>query len=159
VTELKASPATINVRGAQRLVSALSTVRTREISLEGRTESFVEQTTLEPPDGIQIIGPNMVSVEVKVDQELVVKKLADIPVHLAGAGIDSSKWSVTPAQVEVMLTGPLLAVEKAKSTLALTIKVTPTDKAAHDADIVVDGVPSGIGVRVSPERVKLTPVR
>lgn len=159
VTELKTSPATVNVRGAQRLVSALSSVRTREIALDGRTESFIEQIALEPPEGIQIVGPDIVSVEVKVDQELVVKKLADIPVHLAGDGIDTTKWSVTPAQVEVMLTGPLLAVEKAKATIALSIIVNPTDKVAHTADIVIDGVPSGIGVRLSPERVKLAPVK
>ncbi|MGE0398699.1 MAG: YbbR-like domain-containing protein [Kofleriaceae bacterium] len=159
VTELKATPATVNVRGAQRLVSALSSVRTREIALDDRTESFATQVVLEPPEGIQIIGSDLVTVEVKLDQELVAKKLVDIPVHLAGEGIDASKWRVTPAQVEVMLTGPLLTVEKAKETLSLSIKVLPTDKTARAADVVVDGVPSGIGVRVSPERVKLAPVR
>lgn len=159
VTELKATPATVNVRGAQRLVSALSSVRTREISLDNRTESFVAQIALEPPEGLQVVGSDTVSVEVKLDQELVAKKLADIPVHLAGDGIDSAKWTVAPMQVEVMLTGPLLAVEKAKETLALSIKVSPSDKGTRDADIIIDGVPSGIGVRVSPERVRLTPLR
>jgi YbbR domain-containing protein len=159
VTEVKATPATVNVRGAQRLLSALSSVRTREISLDHRTESFSTQIVLEPPDGIAVVGSDVVTVEVKVDQELVVKKLADVPVHLAGEGIATAKWTVSPPQVEVMLTGPLLAVEKAKETIALSIKVMPSDKVARDAVIVVDGVPTGIGVRVSPERVKLAPVR
>ena len=159
VTELKTTPATINVRGAQRVVSALTNVRTREIPLDNRTESFSTQVVLEPPEGISIVGSDSVTVEVKVDQELVAKKLADVGVHLAGDGIDSAKWRVTPAQVEVMLTGPLLAVEKAQQSLSLSIKVAPSDKAARDADIIVDGVPSGIGVRVSPERVKLAPIR
>lgn len=159
VVEIKATPATVNVRGAQRLVSALSSVRTREISLDDRRESFVEQIVLEPPEGIQIVAAEHVSIEVKIDQELVAKKLVDVPVNLAGEGIDPSKWTITPGQVEVLLTGPLLAVEKAKQTLALSIKVATTDKIARDAVIVIDGVPSGIGVRVSPERVKLAPVR
>lgn len=159
VTDLKATPTTVNVRGAQRLLSALSSVKTREIPLDDRTEPFVAQIALEPPEGIQIIGTDVVQVEVKVDQELVVKKLPDVPVHLAGDGVDTAKWTITPAQVEVMLTGPLLAIEKAKDTIALSIKVTGADKAARDAVIVVDGVPSGIGVRVLPDRVKLAPVR
>ncbi len=159
VTEVKATPATINVRGAQRLISALSTVRTREVSLDDRTETFSTQIALEPSEGITVVGSDLVTVEVKIDQELVVKKLGDIPVHLAGEGIDTAKWTVSPAQVEVMLTGPLLAVEKAKETIALSIKVMPGEKAARDAAIVVDGVPSGIGVRISPERVRLAPAR
>jgi YbbR domain-containing protein len=159
VTEIKAAPATVNVRGAQRLVSALTNVRTREITLDNRTESFGTEVVLDPPDGITIVGPDVVTVEVKVDQELVAKKLVDVPVNLAGDGIDTARWTITPTQVEVMLTGPLLTVEKAKDTLALSIKVTPTDKGAREATILIDGVPQGLGVRVSPERVKLAPVR
>lgn len=159
VIEIKVTPATLNVRGAQRLLSALTSVRTREVALDNRTESFVSQVVLDPPEGIQVVGVDTVSVEVKLDQELVAKKLADIPVHVTGDGIDPTKWRVAPAQVEVMLTGPLLAVEKAKETLALSVKVVPGDKAARDAVVVVDGVPSGIGVRVAPDRLTLTPAR
>ena len=158
VSELKTAPATVNIRGAQTLLSALSSVKTRELSLEGRVESFATQIVLEPPEGLQVVGSDVVTLEVKLEQELVVRQLSDIPVHLAGEGIDPAKWSVTPPTVDVTLTGPLLSVEKAKDTIAVSIKLVPGDK-AREAAVVVDGVPTGIGIRISPERVKLAPVR
>ena len=64
-----------------------------------------------------------------------------------------------PAQVDVTLTSPVLAIEKAKESMKPVIKLDKTDTKARDADVVLDGLPPGVGVRISPERVRVTPVK
>ena len=155
VVEVKTTPGTASVRGPEKLVSALAAVRTREIALDGHSETFTVQAQLEPPDSVEPTTGDFVTVEVKLDQELVARKMPDVPVLLSGDGIDPAKWKVTPKAVELTLTGPLLAVEAARSSLVLTVKVT--GGGGRDLLIVADGVPPGLGVRISPERVRVAP--
>ncbi len=158
VLEVKPSPTTIKVRGAEKLLAALPAVRTKEISLEGRTESFTTPTQLVPPDGIELVGSDQVSVHVQVDEELVTRKVPGVTVAIKGDGIDPARWTIMPGQIEVTLTGAVLAVEKARETMTATVKLNPTDKASREVEIAVDGLPPGVGHRKSPERVKVAPV-
>lgn len=158
VLEIKASPASVRVRGAESLLAALSSVRTREVSLEGRTDGFSAPTVLVPPDGIELTGSEQVEVQVQINEELVTRRTPDVPVSMAGDGVDLAKWRIAPAQVEITLTGALLAVEKAKELMKPVVKLLSTDKAGRDAEVTIVGLPPGVGVRISPERVKLTPV-
>lgn len=160
VVEAKATPSTVKVRGAEKSFSTLQTVPTQEISVEGRTESFTVTSKVVPPEGIELTSPEPVSVHVQIDEQLVHSRLPAVPIRIAaaGAGIDPARWSVEPRQVEITLTGTALAVEKAKETLKVSAEVLPGDRGTRDADVVVDGIPPGVGVRKSPERVKLTPV-
>lgn len=159
VSEIKPAPATIKVRGAEGTLAALTTVHTREISLEGRAESFVAETEVVPPDGVEIEGSAQVVLHVTVDEELVNRKLPGLVVGVRGDGIDPARWAVAPAQVEVTLTGTLLAVEKARAAIAPVVRLSASDPRPREADIVIDNLPPGIGVKVSPERVKVTPVK
>ena len=84
-------------------------------------------------------------------------------VRAAGDGIAVDRVKLAPAQVEVTLTGALLAVEKAKEALTPYVKVTAAELAGalgkdgrpREVDIQIDGLPPGIGVKLSPERVRL----
>jgi len=158
VLEVKAAPATVRVRGAESLLAALSSVRTREISLEGRTDGFAAPTVLVPPDGIELIGTDQVQVQVRINEELVTRKMPNVPVTVIGDGIDLAKWTIAPAQVEITLTGALLAVEKSRDMMRPVVKLVPTDKSGREAEVTIEGLPPGVGVRISPERVKLVPV-
>jgi YbbR domain-containing protein len=158
VSEVKPNPSTIRVRGAQGTVAALSSLRTREVSVEGRAESFVADTELVTPDGVEPVGGAQVSVQVAIDEELVTRKLPGLVVGVAGDA-DPAKWQVSPAQVEVTLTGSLLAVEKAKAALVPVVKLSAGDTKARELPVSIEGLPPGIGVRISPERVKISPVK
>ncbi|CAN5923194.1 hypothetical protein BH11MYX3_BH11MYX3_31560 [soil metagenome] len=153
--EIKPEPPTIKVRGGEKLLAALTGVRTREISLEGRTETFTTSAQLVPPDGIELVGAESVSVRVQIDEELVSRKIPDVAVSVKGDGVDASRWTITPRQVEVTLTGALLAVEKTKGAMTPVVKVTVNDK-AREGEVTIEGVPPGVGVRISPERVKIS---
>ena len=79
--------------------------------------------------------------------------------QVAGDTVDPARWQVTPSQVEVTLTGALLAVEKAKATLRPVVRPSAGDTRSREVAVSVEGLPPGIGVRISPERVKISPIK
>jgi YbbR domain-containing protein len=159
VAEVKPVPTTIKVRGAAGTLAALSAVRTNEVSVDGRSETFSAETKVVTPDGVEPAGSADVLLHVAIDEELVTRKLPGLVVRVVGEGVDPAKWQATPTQVEVTLTGTLLAVEKAKAALAPVVKLSAGDAKAREAAVVVEGLPPGIGVKISPERVKVSPIR
>lgn len=159
VREITPAPATVQVRGGERVLAALSFVRTREVSLDGRTTSFSVTTQLVPPSGTELAGGEQVVVQVHVEEELVTHALPDVAVHVIGDGVDAGRWTVTPAQVEITYTGALRAVEKAKQVSRPVVRVLPADRSARDGTVAIEGLPPGVGVRIAPERVRLAPGR
>ncbi|MFT3699712.1 MAG: CdaR family protein [Kofleriaceae bacterium] len=161
ISEVKPTPATIKVRGGEATLRAITAIQTREVSFEGRTESYIAETEVVPPDGVEVEGTPGVVVHVTVDEELVTRKLPALPVTVRGDGVDPAKWALTPGQVDVTLTGTLLAVEKARSTVTPIAKLPPESKDGKAREVVlgVEGLPPGIGVKISPERVKVQPAK
>jgi YbbR domain-containing protein len=160
VSEVKPVPATMKVRGAESTLRALTSVQTREVSFGGRAESFVAETETVPPDGVEIEGSPGVVVHVTVDEELVTRKLRGLTVSLRGEGIDLARWQVIPAQVDITLTGTLLSVEKARAAIVPVAKLTSGgDGKPRQVEVSIEGLPPGIGVKTSPERVKVAPAR
>jgi YbbR domain-containing protein len=159
VTEQKVVPATVKVRGGERLLAALTHVRTHEVSVQSRTEPFEAQIDLAPPAGVEADAGQRVTVHVRIDEELVTKRLPGLPVAIRGDGVDPEKWTIEPAQVEVTLTGALLAIDGVKGKLVPYVKLAPADKGVREADVTVDGIPPGVGKRISPERVMVIPVK
>jgi len=159
MAEIKAVPATIKVRGAARDLSKLTSIRTREVSLEGRTDSFEQLAELAVPEGVTVDPTQRIGVQVRIVEELVTKKIPSLVIGVRGDGIDPAKWKISPAQVEVTLTGALLTVEKARETLQPYVKLTANETKAHDVDVGLEGLQPGIGVRISPERVRVSPIK
>lgn len=154
VLEVTPRPARVQVRGGERLLAALSSVRTRDISLEGRTESFSAPAFLVPPAGIELVGDEQITVRVEIDEELVTRKVPGLRVRVAGEGVDPARYAISPDHVDVTLTGALLAVEKAKSAMLPVARVTPGER-GRELPVELEGLPPGVGVRMSPERVRV----
>jgi YbbR domain-containing protein len=159
VAEQKVVPATVQVRGGERLLAALTSIRTHEVSVQNRTESFDTQIDLAPPAGVETEPGQNVTVYVRVEEELVTKRLPGLPIAVRGDGVDPARWTVEPAQIEVTLTGARLAIEKAKDKLVPYVKLAPTDTRAREAEVTIDGIPPGVGKRTSPEHVRVIPVK
>ena len=156
-TEVKPVPATVKLRGGESVLAAVTSVRTREISLLDRTDKFTVETEVVPPEGVEVTGDAQVTVQVGVEDELVMSKLPGLTVVVRGDG-DTSRWQVAPEQVEVTLTGAVLAVEKARSTLVPIVR-PPSDLKPREVQVTVDGLPPGVGVKISPEHVRLDLVK
>jgi YbbR domain-containing protein len=159
VAELKTIPPTIRVRGGERLLAALTAIRTTDVSLDSRTESFEQLAELAAPEGVTFDPTQRIAVNVRIEEELVTRKVPDLVVVPRGDAVDLSKWSITPTHVEVTLTGARLAVEKAKDTMRPMVKLVAGDARSREAEVTIDGLPPGVGVRISPERVKVAPVK
>ena len=158
VAEVKAVPATVKVRGAEGLLATMPSIATEGVALAGHTESFKAEVGLAPRDGVAVDADQHVQVLVRIDEELVTRKVPDIAVVVRGEGVDPARWAVHPPQVEITLTGALLAVEKARASLAPIVTLSATDARAREAEVTLEGLPPGVGVRRSPERVKVVPV-
>lgn len=161
VAEAKVEPPTVRVRGAETMLHALGSVRTRELSLDGRSESFQLDTELVAPDGVELPASDtgkLVTLKVRLEEELVTRKLPGVAVMARAASadtLDTARVKLVPSQVDVTLTGSLLDVEKAKGAIVPVVRVTPADTRARDAEVAIEGLPAGIGVKVSPERVRV----
>jgi hypothetical protein len=117
----------------------------------------VAETEVLPPEGVEVVGNIQIFVQIRVDEELVTRKLPGLAVAIKGDG-DPARWIVVPAQVDVTLTGALLAIEKARGSLVPVVKLPPDPK-RREVEITVEGLPPGIGVKVSPEHAKLAPAK
>ncbi|MEO8700693.1 MAG: CdaR family protein [Kofleriaceae bacterium] len=159
VSEVKATPATVTIQSDERLLAALTTILTRDVSVESRIESFEQLVPLNPATGVTIDPTQQITVQVRIIEDLQTRTLADVAVVPRGDGIDRAKWQISPAQVEVTLTGPLLMIEKAKPMVIPIVKLAAGDFRTRDVEITLDGLPPGVGARIFPPSVKVSPVK
>lgn len=159
-TRSKVDPPMITVRGAAGIVHALDAIRTREIRVDGRSEDFTARALPLAPEGIELDPPGPVEVEVDVEEELVTRRLGSVPVELrAGSlGLDPTRWAAAPAEVDVVLTGPLVAVEGWMDKGIRAVVLIPPEAGGPRAGsvelpVVIESPPPGVGVRVTPEKV------
>lgn len=161
VADITPIPKTVKLRGGAGTLAALQTIRTSEVNVEGRTEMFSDASELLPPVGVEVLGNSQIAVQIRIDEELVTRKLPGVGVLIKGDG-DLARWRTTPAQIDVTLTGALLAIERARGTLVLVVTAVADPRAAtrpREVEVTVEGVPPGVGVKLSPERVRLTAVK
>ncbi len=161
-TAARVAPATVVVRGAAGVVRALSSVRTQEIRLDGRSGSFEASVAVLPPEGVEVEGDPMVQVTVPIREELVTRQLGAVPLVVElPPGVDAARWEPAVAAVKIELTGGLLAVERLiDKGIHPTVTVTPEVVARGQklvAPVRLDGVPRGVGVTVTPAEVVVTP--
>jgi len=158
VTEVRTIPTTVKLRGAERALKMLSSVRTQEVSVDGRAETFSTDTKIMTPDDVEPSDTGQINVQIQIEEELVTRKLPGLAVRVGG-DVDPARWQVSPSQVDITLTGTLLAVEKAKAALAPVVKPSANDTRTREVAVSIEGLPPGIGVKISPERVKISPVK
>lgn len=149
-------PSMVTVRGAAGVVRALDAIATQEVRVDGRGEHFVATVGVVAPPDTVITDHREVSVAVAIDQELVTRRLGVLPVALRGG---DGRWAVAPGEVEVTLTGYLLAVEAWIDRGVTPEVVPPSDGAGRGGrlPVAVPGGPPGVGVEITPAVVAVTP--
>jgi YbbR domain-containing protein len=159
VSEVKAVPTTVRARGAEGTLAALTTVRTVELPLEGRADSFTTEAQLAPPQGVTLASTAPVTVAVHIEEELVTRRLGQLAVVPAAEGLDPTRWQVSPAKVDLTLTGALLEVEKAiaAGVHPIATPIAGGGPRGGEVAVVVEGLPPGVGVRITPPRVRVAP--
>ena len=157
VSSVTVKPATATARGAQGAIATLSTIRGREVRVDGRSDTFELETELLPPEGVELTAGGRALVRVEIKEELVSQRLGSLPVRLRADGLDAGRFAAKPAQVEVTLTGALLAVERAIAAgVTAQARLTPAiATAGAEVEVTVETPVPGVGVTFSPARVRL----
>jgi hypothetical protein len=157
VTAVTVSPPTVAARGAQGVIAALSSIRGKEVRVDGRSDSFEMETELLPPDGVELEAGGRVVVRLEIKEELVSRRIGPLPVQVRGDGVDLTRYTAKPAQVDVTLTGALLAVERAIAagvTAQLRMSAAEVTARSEGAVTVGTAVP-GVGITITPSRARL----
>lgn len=116
VENVVVEPSVVKVRGAARVVSAISAVRSRDINLQGRKESFTQRVSLVAPEEyVEIEGNPEVEVRIELEEEQITRTF-EVPVAPRPATLAVSKGMATdfytePKQVKVVLQGSMLLLE------------------------------------------------
>lgn len=148
------TPVTATVRGAQGVIAALAGVRGRDVRVDGHSDTFEMETELLAPEGVELISGGRAQVRVEIKEELVSRKLGPLPVEISGEGVDLTRFSSRPAQVEVELTGALLAVEHAIAA-GVHPQIRITQNSAGDQTVVMEDPLPGVGLTIKPSKVRL----
>jgi YbbR domain-containing protein len=161
VHRMTSDPAMVTVAGAEGVIKALASVRTREIRIDGRDEPFIATTELVPPDGVEVStaeAPVTVSIDIK--EQLETRRLGRIAVRVLGDGVDPIAVLTDPPAVDVVLTGTVRAVDAAVDAgITPTVKITAADVARRrSVPIAVTGLPPGVGIELVPAKVEVAPV-
>lgn len=171
VARISPKPSQVTIRGAQSRVATAAAVATRELRLDGRTESFIEVLPLEPPRTqprslVELADRTPVEVEVVLVPEMTTRTFAGVPVTIAaGQGVSSAlaeRHASEPATVDVVLHGPLLTIEsiQAKDIIAqATLHDDDVPGRPQEVTVQLLAVPDGVGTEIKPATVTLRPAR
>jgi YbbR domain-containing protein len=157
IAEVKVEPASVTVRGPEGAMRTLSMIRTRELRLDGHNATFASNVELLAPEGVELQGGSTVVAHVRVEEQLATQRLAAVPITVVADGVEPSRVKTAVSKVDVTLTGPVLDIERSRTSVKARIKIGAADIGkTRDVAIELEGVPAGVGVRLSPESVKVT---
>jgi YbbR domain-containing protein len=166
VQRVSPKPSQVTIRGAQTRVDDTVAVMTRELRLDGRSESFTEVLPLEPPRTeprglVEIADRTPVEVEVTLAPEMGTRIISGVPVEIvAGEGVSPAvgeRFTTEPAAVDVVLHGPLLMIESFDGQVVAQVTVHEEDSPARSrsATVQLRDLPAGVGTELKPSTVTL----
>ncbi len=166
VQRLAPKPSRVTIRGAESRVRATDVVFTRELRLDGRSESFTEVLPLEPPRTeprslVEIADRTPIEVEVTLAPEMSTRVFDKVPVEVvAGEGVGAvvgERFTTEPPAVEVVLHGPLLVIEALDEdfTAHVTVHQEDTPTRPRPAAVQLRNAPAGVGTEIKPATVNL----
>jgi YbbR domain-containing protein len=152
------TPATVKVRGAERLLSELEQVRTVPISLDGRYNTFKTHVAVASAAQPWTVIPERVTVDVSLVERVASRRIEDSEVRPLLASDDTRVVKIRPEKVAVTLRGsPLKIADLNARDIYTYIDCTElTDPADYEVSVRVD-VPPGLQVeKIEPAAVKVT---
>lgn len=126
LTGILADPPTITIYSTDpELVDNMPAyIETVPVNLNGAETSFESIVALNLPEGIVVIGEQTINIEVGVAAIESSLQLVDIPVEAINVS-DGLKVTLSPAKVDIYLSGPLYLLEQINSgTIKVTVDLT-----------------------------------
>ena len=152
------TPASVKVRGAERLLSELEQVRTVPISLDGRHNSFNTHVAIASSGQPWTISPERVTAEVSLVERVATRRIENSIVRPLLASDDRRVVKIRPEKVTVTLRGsPQQIAELNEHDVYTYIDCTElTEPANYEVSVRAD-VPAGLQVeKIEPAAVQVT---
>lgn len=152
------TPASVKVRGAERLLSELEQVRTVPVSLDGRYNSFKTYVAVASAAQPLTVFPERVTVEASLAERVASRRIENSEVRPLLASDDTRVVKIRPEKVTVTLRGSPQRVADLNARDVYTyIDCTElTEPADYEVSVRAD-VPSGLQVeKIEPAAVQVT---
>ncbi|OGB73372.1 hypothetical protein A3K24_00640 [candidate division Kazan bacterium RIFCSPHIGHO2_01_FULL_44_14] len=104
VQEVKFEPAVVLVSGTQQALDQLAYLTTTPINLNGRTKNFTDQVAVDLPNGISLVGENLILTTVTIGSSQGTKQLTVVPQY-ANVTEGFSVTTTNPGSIQVILAG------------------------------------------------------
>jgi len=121
VFDALAKPSSLILRGPEKLLHPIEKVLTKYIDINGASESFKKEITLDLPEDIDIVFPaGLIHAEIFLKEKFAIKKFSNIPVK--GKNTKYS-YSITPLAINIEIKGPVNILEKLKAKEEINVYV------------------------------------
>ncbi len=152
------TPASVKVRGAERLLSELEQVRTVPVSLDGRYNSFKTHVAIASSGQPWTVSPERVTTEVLLVERVASRRIDNSYVRPLLASDDTRVVKIRPEKVSVTLRGSPQRIEELNARDVYTyIDCTAlTEPADYEVSVRADA-PAGLQIeKIEPAAVKVT---
>lgn len=152
------TPASVKVRGAERLLSELEQVRTVPVSLDGRYNSFKTHAVIASSGQPWTVSPERVTVDVSLVERVATRRIETSYVRPLLASDDARVVKIRPEKVAVTLRGSPQRIEELNARDVYTyIDCTELTEAADYEVSVRADAPAGLQIeKIEPAAVKVT---
>jgi len=152
------TPATVKVRGAERLLSELEQVRTVPVGLDGRYSSFKTHVAVASAGQPWTVSPERVTAEVSLVERVASRRIENSTVRPLLASDDTRAIKIRPEKVTVTLRGsPQRVADLNERDVYTYIDCADlTEPADYQVSVRAD-VPAGLQVeKIEPAAVQVT---
>lgn len=152
------TPASVKVRGAERLLSELEQVRTVPVSLDGRYNSFKTHVAIASAGQPWTVLPERVMAEVSLVERVATRRIENSNVRPMLASDDTRVVKIRPEKVTVTLRGSpqRIADLNARDVYTYIDCTELTEPADYEVPVRAD-VPAGLQVdKIEPAAVQVT---
>jgi YbbR domain-containing protein len=152
------TPATVKVRGAERLLSELDQVRTAPIGLDGRYNSFKTHVVIAAAAQPWTVLPERVTVDVALVERVASRRIENSEVRPLLASDDTRVVKIRPEKVTVTLRGnPLRIADLNERDVYTYIDCTElTEAADYEVSVRADAPPGFQIEKIEPAAVQVT---
>ena len=121
VSDALAKPSSLILRGPEKRLHPIEKVLTKSVDINGASESFKKEITLDLPEGVDIVFPSeVIHAEIFLKEKFAIKKFSNIPVKGKNT---KYLYSITPPAINIEIKGPANIIEKLKAKEEINVYV------------------------------------
>ena len=152
IASAEVTPATVAVRGPSREVARIDQVDTEPLTVAGITGDFSRGVNLMAPAGEVRLESDEVTAKVTLAQVVMKREFRDVSISVRDTDL---KFRMDPRRVKLVLSGPLLTLEKIDLKTAVYVEAAGLGPGTYSVPVQIN-LPDGVAlVHQTPEKVRL----